>query len=145
MRRLLSVLFREILYFLATGPVQRQRQQRNDKRLIRAIEKLSDSYSQKIQRNMRLLLSIAVVCLITAADAKDAALLGTGEAIRLPVLGAPISFIAFFAVGPLVMVILLVYLHVIYGHWLHLERYMEQLSGNNGEIYVQRTATLFFP
>ena len=96
MRRLLSVLFREILYFLATGPVQRQRQQRNDKRLIRAIEKLSDSYSQKIQRNMRLLLSIAVVCLITAADAKDAALLGTGEAIRLPVLGAPISFIAFF-------------------------------------------------
>ncbi len=81
-----------------------------------AKEETYDSYSQTVQRSLLLLLTVAMFCMITILDAKDSALLGTGGPVKIPLIDASVSFVGFMAVGPVLLVVIVSYLHVFYGY-----------------------------
>jgi hypothetical protein len=77
---------------------------------------------------MLTLLGIALFCLLTALGSPDRLLLAEDSTIKVPFADAPISFLGFVIVAPLLLGVVTVYLHIFYSYWLELERERRQIN-----------------
>ena len=93
-----------------------------DSRHRESIRQLRESYAKTINKTMFALLGIGFYCLLKVFGESDKSLLVANITIQTPVVGTAISFQSFLRVAPFLLVIILSYLHIVYGHWLQLER-----------------------
>ena len=102
--------------------------------------------SETITKAMLTVLGVALFCLLTAFGSPDKLLLAAESTIRVPFADAPISFLGFIVVAPLLLCVVAVYLHIFYGYWLELERERRQinqsLNRNRGAANRGRTKPL---
>ena len=68
------------------------------------------------------LLGVGLYCLLKVFGESDKSLIVANTTVQTPLVGTSISFQGFLIVAPLLLAILTVYLHIVYGHWLQLER-----------------------
>ena len=78
-------------------------------------------YSATLNRTMLALLGAALFCLLTALGSPDTLLIETNSTIKVPLADAPMYFLGFIVVAPLILIVLLLYLHIFYGYWLTCE------------------------
>jgi uncharacterized protein YjbI with pentapeptide repeats len=88
------------------------------KDVVREIHK---QYSETLNKTMLVLLGVALFCVLTTLGSPDKLLLGADSVIKVPFADAPLSFLGFIVVGPLLLIVLTIYLHVFYGYWLECE------------------------
>src|SRR5262245_13631947 len=74
--------------------------------------------SETITKAMLTLFGIAFFCLLTALGSPDRLLLVEDSTIKVPFADAPISFLGFVIVAPLLLGVVTVYLHIFYSYWL---------------------------
>jgi len=91
-----------------------------------ALSELHASYAKTINKTMFALLGVGLYCLLKVFGESDKSLIVANTTIQTPVVGTAISFQSFLVVAPVLLVILTVYLHIVYGHWLQLERERER-------------------
>jgi uncharacterized protein YjbI with pentapeptide repeats len=91
-----------------------------------AVKQLHESYAKTINKTMFALLGVGLYCLLKVFGESDKSLIVANTTIQTPVVGTAISFQSFLVVAPFLLVILTVYLHIVYGHWLQLERERER-------------------
>lgn len=91
-----------------------------------ALRELHASYAKTINKTMFALLGVGLYCLLKVFGESDKSLIVANTTIQTPVVGTAISFQSFLVVAPVLLVILTVYLHIVYGHWLQLERERER-------------------
>jgi Pentapeptide repeats (8 copies) len=103
--------------------------------------------SETITKAMLTLLAVALFCLLTALGSPDRLLLAADSTIKVPFADAPISFLGFIVVAPLLLGVITVYLHIFYGYWLELERERRQINQNStktGEQQIESAPSLFY-
>jgi len=71
---------------------------------------------------MLVLLGVALFCVLTTLGSPDKLLLAADSTIKVPFADAPMSFLGFIVVAPILLIVLAIYLHVFYGYWLECER-----------------------
>jgi uncharacterized protein YjbI with pentapeptide repeats len=86
------------------------------------IRQLHESHAKTINKTMFALLGVGLYCLLKVFGESDKSLIVANTTVQTPLVGTSISFQGFLIVAPLLLVILTVYLHIVYGHWLQLER-----------------------
>jgi hypothetical protein len=91
-----------------------------------AVKQLHESYAKTINKTMFALLGVGLYCLLKVFGESDKSLIVANTTIQTPVVGTSLSFQSFLRVAPFLLVILTVYLHIVYGHWLQLERAREK-------------------
>ena len=92
------------------------------------------------------LLGVGLYCLLKVFGESDKSLLVANATIQTPVVGTSISFQSFLCVAPFLLVILTAYLHIVYGHWLRLERERQHLNEqpeNTGDPTIESIPALF--
>ena len=98
---------------------------------------------------MLALLSVALFCLLTTIGSPDKLLLAADSTIKVPFADAPMSFLGFIVVAPLLLVIVTVYLHIFFDYWLDCDRerqYINQSLVGMNESPIESIPTLFsFP
>jgi uncharacterized protein YjbI with pentapeptide repeats len=77
---------------------------------------------------MLTLLGVALFCVLTVFSSPDTLLLAADSAIKVPVAEAPLSFVGFIVVAPLLLLVLTVYLHIFFRYWLACERERQSLN-----------------
>ena len=95
-------------------------------------EKIIEAYlktGETFRKIMTLLTLLCFFCIHTMLDSSDKDLLIT-SALALPFRLGFISFQLFIVVGPVILLILRVYLQIYYEHWTLLERVMTKRSMN---------------
>jgi hypothetical protein len=111
--------------------------------ILDAHQKLSET----ITKAMLTLLGIALFCLLTARGSPDRLLLAEDSTIKVPFADAPISFLGFVIVAPLLLGVVTVYLHIFYGYWLELERERRQINQKliaTGKQQIEGVPSLFY-
>src|SRR5262245_15596434 len=96
---------------------------------------------------MLTLVGVALFCLLTTVGSPDKLLVEGGSTIEIPVADAPISFLGFIIVAPLLLVVVTLYLHIFYGYWLELERERCQIRRSligSGEQQIESAPSLFY-
>jgi hypothetical protein len=71
---------------------------------------------------MLVLLGVVLFCLLTTFGSPDKLLLVAGSTIKVPLTDAPLPFLGFIIVAPLLLIVLATYLHIFYSYWLECER-----------------------
>ncbi len=105
-----------------------------------------ESHSKAINKTMLSLLGVGLYSLLAVVGSPDKLLIATNSAIQTPLVGTSISFIGFLIVSPFLLVILTVYLHILFGYWLRLEKKREELNKNaakTGEPTIESIPTIF--
>jgi hypothetical protein len=82
-----------------------------------AVEKCSET----VNPAMVSLLAVSLFCLLTTLGAADRSLVAPEATIEIPFADAPIPFVGFLVVAPLLLVEPTIYLHVFFGSWQELE------------------------
>jgi hypothetical protein len=103
--------------------------------------------SETITKAMLTLLGVALFCLLTALGSPDKLLLAADSTIKVPFADAPISFLGFIVVAPILLSVVAVYLHIFYGYWLELERERCQINKNlkkTGQQQIESVPSLFY-
>ncbi len=98
------------------------------KRHRESVSQLHESYAKTINKTMFALLGVGLYCLLKVFGESDKSLLVANITMQTPVVGTSISFQSFLCVAPFLLVLLLIYLHLVYGHWLQLERERQHLN-----------------
>ena len=117
-----------------------------DKRHLDVVGQLHESYAKTINKTMFALLGVGFYCLLKVIGESDKSLIVANTTIQTPVGGTSISFQSFLWVAPFLLVILAVYLHIVYGHWLKLERRREFLNDKSekfGDATIESIPALF--
>ena len=83
-----------------------------------------DEVSISLRRAMVTLLGYSFFCMLTLA-APDASLIAKDAKIQVPFAGTEVSYQAFLMIGPLTMFALVIYLHLLLGHWLSLGKHKD--------------------
>ncbi|HEV8226449.1 MAG TPA: hypothetical protein VGQ74_05570 [Methylomirabilota bacterium] len=73
--------------------------------------------SETVNRAMVSLLAVSLFCLLTTLGAADRSLVAAGATIKIPFADAPMSFVGFLVVAPLLLVEVTNYLYVFFGSW----------------------------
>ena len=81
-----------------------------------------DEVSISLRRVMVTLLGYSFFCMLTLA-APDVSLIASDAKIKVPFAGTEVSYQAFLIIGPLTMFGLVIYLHILLGHWLSLGKH----------------------
>ena len=111
-----------------------------------ALKELHASYAKTINKTMFALLGVGLYCLLKVFGESDKSLIVANTTIQTPVVGTAISFQSFLVVAPFLLVILTVYLHIVYGHWLQLERERQHLNEtrkNSADLTIESIPALF--
>jgi hypothetical protein len=90
------------------------------------IGKATDETATQVTRIGLTFLSTTVFCLLSLLN-PDSALLGGSERINVPFAG-PVSFFGFMLLGPAVLIVLRIYLHIYVEHSERLERLARSMS-----------------
>ena len=98
------------------------------KRHRESVSQLHESYAKTINKTMFALLGVGLYCLLKVFGESDKSLLVANITMQTPVVGTTISFQSFLCLAPFLLVLLLIYLHLVYGHWLQLERERQHLN-----------------
>jgi hypothetical protein len=77
---------------------------------------------------MLTLLGVALFCLLTGLGTPDKSFLTPESTFRIPFAEAPISFLGFIVVSPLLLIVIAIYLHIFFGYWQDLERERRQIN-----------------
>jgi hypothetical protein len=85
------------------------------------VQQAHEKFSETVRLTMLSLLGFALLCLMITYSVPDSALLVANPTIKLPFADIPISFQTFLLLGPFLLIVLTVYLHIFYGYWLDLE------------------------
>jgi hypothetical protein len=85
-------------------------------------------YSETINKTMLTLLGVALFCLLTTCSSPDRLLLAPDSTLKVPFADTPLSLWGFMAVAPLLLIVLIIYLHVFYGYWLDCERERQEIN-----------------
>ena len=110
------------------------------------VKTMHESYSKTINKTMLSLLGVGLYSLLAVASSPDKSLIATNSSIQTPLVGTSISFQGFLIVSPFLLVILTVYLHILFGYWLQLEkkrRDMNEQSLKNGEPTIESVPAIF--
>ncbi len=83
------------------------------------LRKEHEETSNTIRRVLLLIVGFSFFCLLTLG-APDVSLLATDARINVPFADTEVSFVAFFSIGPLVLIGLTIYLQIFVAHWLTL-------------------------
>jgi len=75
-----------------------------------AVREAHKPYSGTINKVMLTLLGVALFCLLTVLSSPDQLFLAADSTIKVPVADAPLSFVGFIVVAPLLLLVLTVYL-----------------------------------
>jgi hypothetical protein len=84
-----------------------------------------DEVSSSLRRMMLTLLGYSFFCFLTLG-APDSSLIASDAKIKVPFAGTEVSFAAFLFIGPLVLIGITAYIHILLGYWLSL--------GKRGEV-----------
>jgi Protein of unknown function (DUF1566)/Pentapeptide repeats (8 copies) len=117
-----------------------------DCRHAEVVKMLHESHSKAINKTMLSLLGVGLYSLLAVVGSPDKLLIATNSAIQTPLVGTSISFIGFLIVAPFLLVILTVYLHILFGYWLRLEKKREELNkeaAKTGEPTIESVPTIF--
>jgi uncharacterized protein YjbI with pentapeptide repeats len=117
-----------------------------DDRHADVVKLLHESYSKAINKTMLSLLGVGLYSLLAVVGSPDKSLIATNSSIQTPLVGTSISFQGFLIVSPFLLVILTVYLHILYGKWLLIEKRREELNkepANAGEPTIESVPTIF--
>jgi uncharacterized protein YjbI with pentapeptide repeats len=87
----------------------------------KATKEALEKCSETVNRAMLSLLAVSLFCLLTTFGASDRSLVAPEATIKVPFADAPISFVGFLVVAPLLLFVLTIYLHVFYGYWRQLD------------------------
>ena len=110
------------------------------------VKTMHESYSKTINKTMLSLLGVGLYSLLAVASSPDKSLIATNSSIQTPLVGTSISFQGFLIVSPFLLVILIVYLHILFGYWLQLEKKrkdMNEQSLKNGEPTIESVPAIF--
>ena len=117
-----------------------------DNRHADVVKGLHESHSKAINKTMLSILAVGLYSLLAVVGSPDKSLIATNSSIQTPLVGTSISFQGFLIVSPFLLVILTVYLHILYGKWLRLEKRREALNNepaNAGEPTIESVPTIF--
>jgi len=112
------------------------------------VKTMHESYSKTINKTMLSLLGVGLYSLLAVLGASDKSLLLIAKniTIQTPLVGTSISIPGFLSVSPVLLIILAVYLHILYGKWLRLETKREKLNKElsiAGEPAIESIPTIF--
>jgi hypothetical protein len=93
-----------------------------------SIAKAYEKCSEVVNRVMLSLLGVAMFCVFTILAVPDRALIASEPPISVPLVNVHVSFAAFLIVAPLLLIVLITYLHLFFGHWLELEEVRQRLN-----------------
>ncbi len=93
-----------------------------------ALKELHTSYAKAINKTMFALLGVGLYCLLKVFGESDKSLIVPNTTIQTPLVGTSISFQSFLLVAPFLLVILVAYLHILYGYWLPLEKERREMN-----------------
>jgi len=119
---------------------------KKDDRHADVVKLLHESHSKAINKTMLSILAVGLYCLLAVISASDKSLIVSSSSIQTPLVGTSISFVAFLRVAPILLVILTVYLHILYGEWLRLENKRMELNiplAKTGEPTIESLPTIF--
>ena len=91
-------------------------------------------YSEALNKTMLTLLGVAFFCMLITLGSPDQLLLAAESKIKVPFTDASLPFVGFLVVAALLLAVLFIYLHVLYGYWLDCER--ERRSINERLIWT---------
>jgi len=117
-----------------------------DDRHADVVKLLHESHSKAINKTMLSLLAVGLYSLLAVVGSPDKSLIATNSSIQTPLVGTSISFQGFLIVSPFLLVILTVYLHILYGKWLLIEKRREELNkepASAGEPTIESVPTIF--
>jgi hypothetical protein len=96
---------------------------------------------------MLTLLGLAFFCLMTTFGTPDISLLMAGTAIRLPYADVPVSFLGFLIAAPLLLIVIVIYLHVFVAYGRQLEDVYHIIGGVEQKLFktfpTDRLPTIF--
>jgi hypothetical protein len=108
-----------------------------------------ESHSKAINKTMLSLLGVGLYSLLAVVGSPDKSLIATNSTIQTPLAGTSISFLAFLIVSPFLLISVIIYLHILFGYWLRLEKKREELNKEavkTGEPTIESVPTIFsFP
>ncbi len=108
--------------------------------------KLHQNCSETTNKTMLTLLGVVLFNLLTALGASDKLLLAPNGSIKIPFVDSSISFLGFLIVGPMLLIIITVYLHIFFGFWLQLENELRQINQNKAKTNappIESMTTIF--
>ncbi|MBV5327819.1 MAG: pentapeptide repeat-containing protein [Chlorobium sp.] len=122
---------------------------KTDPRHRDVIEQLHENHSKTINKTMFSLLGVGLYCLLKVLGESDKSLIVANTTIQTPLVGTSISFQSFLLIAPVLLVILVTYLHILYGYWLQLERKRKEINEaaeRDGAPTIESIPSLFsFP
>jgi hypothetical protein len=122
---------------------------KTDPRHRDVIERLHENHSKTINKTMFSLLGVGLYCLLKVLGESDKSLIVANTTIQTPLVGTSISFQSFLLIAPVLLVILVTYLHILYGYWLQLERKRKEINEaaeRDGAPTIESIPSLFsFP
>jgi uncharacterized protein YjbI with pentapeptide repeats len=109
------------------------------------VQQAYEKFSETVRLTMLALLGFALFCLMITFSTPDSALLVADPMVKLPFADIPVSFKSFLLLGPLLLIIITLYLHIFYGYWLDFETDYQHLIRvcEQGEPPVERLPMLF--
>ena len=117
-----------------------------DCRHAEVVKALHESHSKAINKTMLSLLGVGLYSLLAVVGSSDKLLIATNSAIQTPLVGTSISFLGFLIVSPFLLVILTIYLHILFGYWLRLEKKRDELNkeaAKTGDPTIESVPTIF--
>jgi hypothetical protein len=82
------------------------------------VQEAYKQYSEMINRVLFTLPSVALFCALTAFASPDTFLLTEDSKINIPLTNVLMPFSGFSTVVPVLLLVLTVYLHIVFGYWL---------------------------
>jgi uncharacterized protein YjbI with pentapeptide repeats len=109
------------------------------------LEKAHEKFSETVRLTMLSLLGLSLFCFVVTFSTPDSSPLVADATIKLPFGDMPISFRVFLIVGPFLLSVVTVYLHIFYGYWLDLETDHQHLilTGAKSQLSIEILPTLF--
>ena len=99
-----------------------------------ALIKAFDECSFTVRRAMFAVLGFSLFCLLTAVGTPDTALIAAEAQVQVPFADVKIGFVGFLIVGPLMLIVLAIYLHVFFLNWKQLEAAMREKEPEAGKF-----------
>lgn len=115
--------------------------ERDARRLV--IERALPHLAETVRRTLLILIGIAFASIAIVLSVPDSALIKSEATIRVPHADISIEFLGFASLMPVLLLGVLIYLHVHYGHWLVLDRERKRLEAGADVPSIAGPPTLF--